>query len=327
MQQTRNYGVPVTDRISVELQSTSVVTVRISGKQKNRNDGVPDTDRISEQHQSTSAVTDTISGSVDQFKVRRGKVLLLFSGPHQRPDSLRAFLAQAGIEATEFDIVNEHMGDQNLLDDATWGRIRRDLQAGVYVALFAAPPCRTFSEVRTQRPGPPPLRERDYPYGYPRAQAKQRGISDEHLVMLREDNLLADRTAEACSILHRQRKVYGVEQPYPWKSGFSMFDLEAFAALEKQGAKRVVFDQCPFGAEVRKPTQILYWGADFGRLYARCDHPVITQINEDGTAYQSTHPNLAGEYLTKKLAAYPKQLNKAIASILADACRKGDVAS
>ena len=86
---------------------------------------------------------------------------------------------------------------------------------------------------------------------------------------------------------------------------------------------RVVFDQCPYGAEVRKPTQILYWGADFDTLHARCNHPVVTQTNEDGTTYQSAHPNLAGrkdhkgEYLTKKLAAYPKQFNEAIASILA----------
>ena len=284
-------------------------------------------------HQSAAEDADGIPGSAVQPEVRRGKVLLLFSGPHQRPDSLRALLAQAGIEATEFDIVNEHMGDQNLLDDATWGRIRRDLLAGVYVALFAAPPCRTFSEVRTKRPGPPPLRDRDYPYGYPRTQAKQRGLSDEHLAMLREDNLLADRTAEACSILHRQQKVYGVEQPHPWRSAISMFDLEAFAALETQGARRVVFDQCPYGAEVRKPTQILYWGADFGSLYARCDHPVVTQTNEDGRTYQAAHPNLAGrkndrgEYRTKKLAAYPKQLNKAIAGILSDAWGKGAASS
>ena len=255
-------------------------------------------------------------------------MLLLFSGPCQRPDSLAEFLLEQGIEATQVDVVNLHLKDQNLLDDAAWGRIRQDLESGVYVALFAAPPCRTFSEVRSIQPGPPPLRDKAHPYGFPKSQAKQRGISDADLVKTREDNLLAERTAEACFILHQQGGAYGVEQPFPWRFGFSMFDLDSFKRLEDMGARRVVFDQCPYGGEAKKPTHVLYYGAAFASLRAECNHPVVTQYNSDGTSYRAPHPmavgrDESGEFCTKRLAAYPTRLNRKIAKILSQYCRGG----
>ena len=71
-------------------------------------------------------------------------MLLLFSGPNQRPDNLAAFLRDADVDATEVDIINQHLKDQNLLDDGVWSRVKRDLDNKIYVVVFASPPCRTF---------------------------------------------------------------------------------------------------------------------------------------------------------------------------------------
>ena len=266
--------------------------------------------------------------AINDMPKQVGKVLLLFSGPHQRPDNLAAFLEQANVQTTQVDIVNQHLKDQNLLDDAVWSRIRRDLLDGEYAAVFASPPCRTFSEVRHEQPGPPVLRDEDHPFGYARSQAKERGLSEAHLSMLREDNLLAERTAEACDIMVQQQKIFGVEQPHPWQTGFSMFSLPAFQRLLKDGADIVVFDQCPYGARSRKPTQVMYYGADFSKLYAKCCHPSVTQYNEDGSTYKAAHPSVVnkrdakGNYITTSLAAYPTELNRALAKVLFEALRE-----
>ena len=59
-------------------------------------------------------------GSPPAKQARYGKVLLLFSGPHQRKDRLAAFLSEEGIVATEVDVINTHLKGQNVLDDAAW---------------------------------------------------------------------------------------------------------------------------------------------------------------------------------------------------------------
>ena len=108
---------------------------------------------------------------------KHAKVLLLFSGPNTTRGNIADCLDRLGIDSVEVDILNTELADQNILDDAVWLRYRRKLAAGEYDAVFASPPCRTFSEARLVRPGPAILRDLAYPYGYPRSQARQRGLS------------------------------------------------------------------------------------------------------------------------------------------------------
>ena len=221
-------------------------------------------------------------------------------------------LKQRGIDATEVDVINVDLPDQNILDDSTWQRMLKDINSGVYQFLFASPPCRTFSEFRSEPGGPPVLRDHDWPYGYPKSQAYYRGLSRSDFDKLREDNLLADRVAQACSGIAAQGGVYAVEQPHPWKGSVRMFDLESFVRLLQSGAQVVLFDQCMYGQRTTKPTEVLYWLAGFDKLQARCNHkerhaPVVGLTDE------------AGVYLTKRLAAYPALLNKSIVGIIAEA--------
>ena len=244
---------------------------------------------------------------------RRGySVLLLFSGPSSRKDSLAKLLWDRGISSREVDIVNVDMQGQNALDDATWEELCAEIRNGDYDFLFASPPCRTFSEARTVPPGPPVLRDHTHPYGFPKAEGKRRGLTHADYEKLREDNLLAERTAQACQLSRDAGGGYAVEQPWPWKGGVSMFDLAPFITLRRNGAQSVVFDQCMHGGDSPKPTQLLYEGAGFEQLEAKCTHaqghPQVVQRRDR-----------QGEFATKALAAYPPQLNLAIAAVIAEA--------
>ena len=204
------------------------------------------------------------------------------------------------------------MSDQNMFCDSTWQRICDDIRNGVYSFLFASPPCRTFSEARHEQPGPPVLLDHEYPYGYPKSQGKSRGLQRSDFDKVREDNLLADRTAQACKLIAEAQGGYAVEQPHPWKGGVCMFDMLAFQGLVEAGARTVLFDQCMFGQVSTKPTVLLCCGGELQRLACRCDH-------------EGGHPSLvgrrdkSGEYLTKQFAAYPGRLNEAIVEIICDA--------
>ena len=231
-----------------------------------------------------------------------------------------------GIDMQCVDWINKGTDDMDISDDAVWNRLKARILAGAFHFIFAGPPCRTFSLARQVRPGPPPLRDREHPYGFPKAQARKRGITPNDLEKIRFDNLLAVRTAEACSIMLDLGRGFAVEQPAPWgdrgRDAASMFDLDQFADLQTRGAKIVVFDQCMYDAYTTKPTHVLYHHAPFDGLETRCDHPAVLHQLPDGKEVWAAHPpsvgvkTKSGDFATKALSAYPGPLNKLIADII-----------
>lgn len=256
----------------------------------------------------------------------RGRILYLFSGPSGRKDGLAAYLAGMGFQVDECDVINEHLGDQDLLDDTVWLRIKARMRDGYYVALFASPPCRSFSAARSSGPGPPVLRDAHYIYGFPKSQ-RWRKLEHSHYERIREDNLFAERTAEACSVMDSLGRPFGVEQPEPWGAAVTMFGFDSFKKLLSDGAQMVAFDQCPFGAPCKKPSLVLYKGADFQVLECRCDHPAVQQWDANGSVYWAPHPSFVssggrgrkdskGNFATNALSAYPAKLNRKLAFII-----------
>jgi len=250
------------------------------------------------------------------------QVLHLFSGPSPRKDGLASYLRACcpPIVTTDVDIVNEHLDDQDLVDDAVWTRIRQRLVNGDFAFVFAGPPCRTFSDARLHRPGPPVLRDHEFLYGFPKSQAKLHGLRPEHFEQIRIDNLLAERTAEACSIMHQCGHGYAVEQPLGSKtSSVSMFDLQCFVELKKLGAKSVDFHQCMFGAASTKPTRFLYWNGRFETLESTCNHPRTVEVTP---GVWTAHPAIVGikdengRFKTRASAAYPERLNRWVAAVI-----------
>ena len=238
------------------------------------------------------------------------------------------YLHDYGVDMLCVDTVNQDTKDMDITDDAVWSRLKAKIQAGNFHFIFAGPPCRTFSVARQVRPGPPPLRDRQHPYGFPKAQARERGLTPNDLENIRVDNLLAVRTAEACSIMAGLGRGYAVETPARWgdrgEEAASMFDFVQFHDLHKQGAKIVEFDQCRYGADTTKPTQVLYQYARLDQLEKRCTHPPVRHQLPSGKEAWTAHPpcvgvkTKTGDYATKALSAYPGPLNKHIADIIHD---------
>ena len=134
------------------------------------------------------------------------------------------------------------------------------------------------------------------------------------------DNLLAERTAEACTIMHQCGHGYAVEQPLGSKtSSVSMFDLQCFNELKKLGAKSVDFHQCMFGAVSTKPTRFLYWNGRFETLASTCNHPRTVEVTP---GIWTAHPAIVGikdangRFKTRSSAAYPDRLNRWVAAVI-----------
>eukprot|EP00965_Chrysotila_dentata_P111123 3672564-Pleurochrysis_carterae.AAC.1 len=132
--------------------------------------GLPDGELPSSPHDVRTADQHVIGAAS-----RSRRVLLLFSGPFQRPGGISAFLSRAGLEC---DTIDNHraygVGDaHNLQRNSVYQRLLQRCAAGEYAAVVASPPCSTFSVSRHFRSdaspdgGPPIVRIREYPLGRP----------------------------------------------------------------------------------------------------------------------------------------------------------------
>ena len=109
------------------------------------------------------------------------KVLYLFAGKRRQSD-VGTFLRQLEkdgkitLDLLEFDI--ERSESHDLRDKALWEEICDKLREGHWF-LIVSPPCNTFSRARFQwrrHPGPRPLRNRNWPKGFPWLSSKNAEI-------------------------------------------------------------------------------------------------------------------------------------------------------
>ena len=251
---------------------------------------------------------------------RRIRVLHLFSGLAQRPDGVAATLQSHGVSCDDKDILNTWLKDQDLADDATWGRIRSRIKAGDWDIVLAGPECGTFCPARRlPPPRPPVLRSLDHLYGFPKSMARELDLIPSDFEDIRMGNLLAERTAEAGHLQMDGGRAFIFEQPAPWDGHPHMFMFKSFQALVERGARHIDFDQCQLGGESTKPTRLLYAGVDiagspFASLQLRCQHPKQWVDDRKGGQTWAAHPPLRGrregtaEFATHAAAIYPGQL-------------------
>ena len=252
------------------------------------------------------------------------RFLYLYSGDAVREDSLGQFLVAWGIETDMVDKVNVGAVDSDLADDALWRRWRAKLKDGVYHGLGASPPCGTFCGARKLQPGPPVLRSAAHPYGFPKGSPEAKRLRPEHFEDIRIGNLLAERAAEAALIMQQLGRPYWVEQPEHPESEPCMFQFRSFQQLVQGGAKSVQFDQCMHGSAATKPTTLLYQFCDASVLAGRCNHAKRWVQAPGGEWLWKAHPPIVGaagkkrtEWPTKALAAYPEDLNRGLAGVVA----------
>ena len=205
--------------------------------------------------------------------------------------------------------------DQDLASDATWSKIFHEIRSGTYDFVFLGTPCTTFSRARTGPPGPRPLRSVEFPYGFPKAQLKEREQKE-----VAQGTYFALQSLEACKICHQSSVGFGLESPKPTSGVVSIFTLpEGVEVARLPNVNYTEFDQCTLGAETAKPTRIMFWGIDLSGLQSVCNHPKQWWTYRDWSGRTrnsfSAHPPLAGrlrdsgEPATKAAAAYPVGLN------------------
>ena len=95
----------------------------------------------SEQQDSEEEQATTMAQFPRETAPRR--VLVLFSGPYNRPDGLQHYLAEQGLQAVMLDN-NEGQGgnaEHDLTNDEFYSKLLKQVQMGDFVAIMAAPPC------------------------------------------------------------------------------------------------------------------------------------------------------------------------------------------
>ena len=257
------------------------------------------------------------------------RVLVLFSGPYARPDGLIAALMRRDLAVTAIDSDGAHGGDKrhDILDDRCYDSLVRRVQRGEFVAVFAAPPCSTFSISRFIRSkaskdgGPPVIRLRslDQVTGANKCPEAHR----------RELNAANKIVSRMCALLKAAAEVgteFAIENPadrgdparpdlfmHPEHAPLwlmpEMKELSSFASCRTS-----TFPMCAFGAPYLKHTTFMY---SPGLAHDMQDLDTLRCIHD-------SHPERAGgdkddgEWSSAKAAAYPSDLNDFIAASLSN---------
>ena len=254
------------------------------------------------------------------------RVLLLFSGPYSRPDGIAAFLQRLGLDVDLVDSCPSTGGGarDDILKGDVYADLLRKAQRGTYVAVFAAPPCSTFSISRfvpspdSSDGGPPPVRYR--------SKGQVMGRLDCPAAHRRELDSANELVRRMCAVLRAafdSGSEIAIENPSdrgdPSRS--ELFAHHEHAPLwlmpdvinlsRHAMCRSVHFPQCAFGAPYQKWTTFLYSPGfspgfdDLGSL--RCTH------TDREHAARAGGRKLDGAWISKAAAAYPPDLNHAIA--------------
>ena len=270
-----------------------------------------------------------------------GRLILYAFGGIHRDDSIGSFAlaidSSSVVLATDTELSSAH----DLACDSTWSDVMYMINLGVFCASLFTPPCSTFSTARTFDGGPPPLRGTSPLdiYGF-----SNLSVRDKKSVQL--GTLLAVRTAEALASHIANDIPFVFEQPAPRPGKPHMTLLPDFAPLlANSDVIQKVICQCRFGARARKSTLLLLFrtrdesGYPVSKEPIDCDHPPTSwTVPWSGRSYTSPHPQLqgrqwaiptsdfdlsmktrrepTGDFISRAMAAYPRELNLQLAKWL-----------
>ena len=257
------------------------------------------------------------------------RILVLFSGPYSRPDGLIAFLLRLGLQVTAIDNDGSKGGNpaHDILNNSVYESILRRAQRGEFLAVFAAPPCSTFSICRfikspTAADGGPPVVRR-------RSGGQVTGVNDCPPAHRREVKRANELIARTCSILHaavESGSEFALENP---ADRGDVKNLETFVDADHAplwlmpdiislstfaSCRYATFPMCAFGVNYEKPTTLMYTPGLSKHLQdldlLRCTH----KHKHDGKAGGE---KVNGVWNSAAAASYPAELNLWIAQALA----------
>ena len=184
-------------------------------------------------------------------------MLHVFPGPEDRI-GLRESLANImpGLQLVEFDISCCRGSEAGETLEDTWNKIRERLCKGGWL-LYCTLPARTFSRARHTRPGPPPLRSSEHPYGFPWLQQSfaQQVKLDNDFILQAVESAIACSEHDSFFILDHPEQLGvasdDVVPATPW--GFQ----EIQDLVPRCSAVTFALYQCHFGSSTSKPTRFL----------------------------------------------------------------------
>ena len=264
-------------------------------------------------------------------------MLYLFAGEH-RKTSVASYLKEMAeakkfhLQVEEVDIARRAEDDLSLPERQE--QIINSIRNGEWDAVICTPPCSTWSRVRAANfRGPPPLRDRNYPWGYPWVKAK-------YEQELKLGNTLVEFTIRVVQVVQeiedKLRPFLLVEHPedlgtvvreedgaylYP----AAIWQLKEVRDMVDDKVFTVAINQCCWGADWRKPTRLLTtsteirrWGPHTwpmfddqgffcGPLKSSCDCTVTKSLAKRPHDLQ---------FRTTGSSIYPPRLDEAIAAAI-----------
>ena len=243
-------------------------------------------------------------------------VLLLFSGPKNRPDGLASFLTRLGLTSVMIDADPEQGGgeDDDLLNDQVFDKLLKRVQNSEFLAIIAAPPCSTFSICRfikaKDKRGAPQVRSRQHIRGLPNVDHKHRRelINANGLVARTVAILAAAQCVGTQWVLENPADRGDPSKPRLWihDDHGPMWEMpEVKSLLKSCGASLSTFPMCAFSAPWQKYTTLMY-SAGFEEWLMPLRQLLCTHTSHDQPAGGL---NEDGEWASGKAAAYPADFN------------------
>ena len=219
--------------------------------------------------------------------------------------------AAVGLPSESFEISRDVLED--VLSRHVKSRLRHLIQHRRLRLLWIGIPCGSFSRARRGKKGgggwPPPLRGDSPPdiFGLPH-------LSEKDQQRVRIGNRLAKEMCVLIKLCIRCKVPVVVENP-------SLSRLFLFPALRKLISKssgNIVFHQCQYGSNFKKPTRLVAWNFDISSLCKVC-----TGSAKLCSLSHLPHTPLVGTkgkegFWTAVASAYPEALCRRVASVVSD---------
>ena len=218
----------------------------------------------------------------------------LFAG-HSAPLTVAA--KAAGIyHLSPFDLEFDHLCE--ILDDTQFENLLQLAHSGLIGAIWSAPPCKFYSQLRQNDGGPPPLRSKDYLDGLP-------SLTPQQLLQVQESKEIHRRSSILCIAGFQQGGFAGQEQPIN-----SLAWCEAFHQqfLSQCSCHFVATPACRWGLDWYKTLAIAATSDRIKSLAAHCNH----------TDHQDFRGKRLpdGSYISALTVEYPSKLAHAIIDII-----------
>ena len=261
-------------------------------------------------------------------------MLDVFAGAERKSD-VRDYLQQfctADLSMREIDLARSPAHD--VTKDGLWASLLQEIRAGLYNVVIMTPPCNTWSRARfSNRRGPRPVRNREWPWGFPWLERRLRDQCE-------QGNAFVRMTLEGCQAATEAGAWWLIEHPEDLgrtstgdvpASIFQLPELRSLAANCQ--ATSFALHQCHYGAATSKPTRLVTtlpaalgephqgWpqfddrDGYRGPLPASCGHRHARQLIGRSSD---------GAFATAASAAYPPKLCEHIAELIVRSASGGN---